>query len=548
MNKRKSLSFKIALTTVISLGLGLTAGIISTYLVQENLLSNYTNLRLSKTTTENSRALDDSLLRVQATVEQIDLLASNKFYETTDLEDETLIENTLPVLQSVYETSAKATKFACAYWIILNPDYTHTTASAAEGDGFFYVKSGDDFISKPVTNIKKYSPDDKEHIGWWIAINESKKPTWTSPYYNANVNFNMFSYIEPFFSIDNHLLGAVGIDLNLNEIVNSMAGSFGYKDGYGALLDSNNKIIYHRDVVTFDINGHYVGTDLTLDSLTGYSGIADSENNVITYRYGGKSRTASAVTLNNNMKFVISVSTGELRQPLRIMILVPIGIFLAVAVVVLIIIYFVVRKFLNPLSELNEDIKKIEGGDLDAEIKKEHDDEVGDLTDSFKRMMETIRNKNSVISAMAYNDGLTGVKNRNAQEQVVNRINQEINGGVAKFAIVMLDVNKLKLINDELGHTAGDKAIRESCFKLCEEFKHSPVFRIGGDEFIAILENSDYDNRDVIFEKLKLDSYNPETGMNLYSIGMATFNKEVDSSFADVFSRADDEMYKMKNN
>lgn len=60
------------------------------------------------------------------------------------------------------------------------------------------------------------------------------------------------------------------------------------------------------------------------------------------------------------------------------------------------------------------------------------------------------------------------------------------------FAIVMFDVNDLKKINDTAGHQAGDQYLCEACKIICDIFKRSPVFRVGGDEFAVIAQNNDY--------------------------------------------------------
>ena len=121
-----------------------------------------------------------------------------------------------------------------------------------------------------------------------------------------------------------------------------------------------------------------------------------------------------------------------------------------------------------------------------------------------------------------------------------------------EFAIVMTDLNNLKGINDEYGHRSGDLYIRGSCHMMCEAFKHSPVFRVGGDEFVAILTGQDYDNRREIVDQLRKDyedSYN-KTGESPWlrysaAVGMAE-NSSGDTTAEFVFKRADEEMYKDK--
>jgi diguanylate cyclase (GGDEF)-like protein len=121
----------------------------------------------------------------------------------------------------------------------------------------------------------------------------------------------------------------------------------------------------------------------------------------------------------------------------------------------------------------------------------------------------------------------------------------------AEFAIVMVDLNNLKYINDEHGHRAGDAYIKGCCHMMCEAFKHSPVFRVGGDEFVAVLTGHDYENRRAIVDQLKSDyedSYNKGTDPWLkYSaaVGLAE-NASGDDSVEVVFKRADERMYENK--
>ena len=152
---------------------------------------------------------------------------------------------------------------------------------------------------------------------------------------------------------------------------------------------------------------------------------------------------------------------------------------------------------------------------------------------------------------MARLDELTGIKNKNAFAEFENDINEKIKSKDKsfQFAIVMCDVNELKKINDTRGHSFGDEAIQRTSRLICNIYKHSPVFRIGGDEFTVLLTDSDYDQRDKLLETLRDESYNnahSRTGPTV-ACGMAVYNPETDKNFESVFSRADKAMYENKN-
>ncbi|MBQ4464292.1 MAG: diguanylate cyclase, partial [Eubacterium sp.] len=87
---------------------------------------------------------------------------------------------------------------------------------------------------------------------------------------------------------------------------------------------------------------------------------------------------------------------------------------------------------------------------------------------------------------LARRDELTGTKNKTAYAELEQTIQDRIDADneCALFAIAVCDINDLKLINDTIGHKAGDDYIRSASKLLCDTFVHSPVFRIGGDEFV----------------------------------------------------------------
>ena len=152
----------------------------------------------------------------------------------------------------------------------------------------------------------------------------------------------------------------------------------------------------------------------------------------------------------------------------------------------------------------------------------------------------------------ANTDALTGVKNMNAFELSTGRIDVEIESGEeVHFAIVICDVNGLKETNDNIGHDEGNKLLINSCRLICRTFAHSPVFRIGGDEFAAILRNDDYNNREALVsgikERMTAENYEPMNVTNVsFAIGMADYDPALDSDCKDVFKRADALMYEHK--
>ena len=149
---------------------------------------------------------------------------------------------------------------------------------------------------------------------------------------------------------------------------------------------------------------------------------------------------------------------------------------------------------------------------------------------------------------MANKDALTKVKNKHAYSHAVAEMDEDITGHRSKeFAIAVLDINGLKNINDTRGHRVGDEYIKSCCRIICTTFKHSPVFRIGGDEFAVILTGEDYENRQTLSDSFKsIMQSNAQRELATLAIGIAAYDRNMDTSVATVFERADNAMYENK--
>ena len=155
----------------------------------------------------------------------------------------------------------------------------------------------------------------------------------------------------------------------------------------------------------------------------------------------------------------------------------------------------------------------------------------------------------TVARRMADIDSLTGVKNKNAYVQWEIKINNAIDSGEQEpFAVVVCDINDLKKVNDLYGHKEGDACIRKACKKICTVFDHSPVFRIGGDEFVVILSGEDYYNRNKLMEQINAvpGDYSKIKIGDTISAGMAEYKNNQHLSLLSVLEEADKAMYERK--
>ena len=166
--------------------------------------------------------------------------------------------------------------------------------------------------------------------------------------------------------------------------------------------------------------------------------------------------------------------------------------------------------------------------------------------DAQVRQEEEFGRRLARARVQANTDSLTGVKNKHAYAEEAERIDGKIAEGLrSPFALVVFDVNNLKRVNDTAGHQAGDQCLREACSIICDIFKHSPVFRVGGDEFVVIAWNRDYERIDVLLEEVRRHNEEAsQSGGTVIACGMARYAD--DACVATVFERADQRMYANK--
>ncbi|MBR0235475.1 MAG: GGDEF domain-containing protein [Clostridia bacterium] len=177
---------------------------------------------------------------------------------------------------------------------------------------------------------------------------------------------------------------------------------------------------------------------------------------------------------------------------------------------------------------------------------------IADKNETIKTQQEQQRKLETALT-LAHRDSLTGIRNRTSYGIIEGQFNKEIKSGARKnFALIMFDANGLKNTNDLYGHERGNQLLINVSKLICDSFKHSMVYRIGGDEFVAILVGSDYEMRSALLEKFRgkiLD--NVKKGEPVYenvsvASGMAVYDPENDKCLEDVFKRADAEMYENK--
>lgn len=436
------------------------------------------------------------------------------------------------------------TDAAISGYIRYNPDLKLSS------DGVFWVKDSDSekIVAHQPTAIKAYDKDDAEHVAWYYEPLKAGKPVWINPYINKNLNdIKMISYVIPLFDKSGTAVAIIGMDIDMDRITAMVDEIKLYDTGYAFLCDSKGDIVYH--------NRYPSG--MTLEEIKKNSLFTFIDDNysdeqagdVINIRNSeGEKRKLCAKFLSNGMAVVISVADKEIgRKCISVMI----QDAFAVAAV-LIVTSLLTLKFtgiiVKPIKHLTEVSKKIAAGDLDVEIECNTKDEIGVLASRYSDTVKMLKKYINKINKQAYTDAATDVGNKAAYQDAVQRIDKMSHHNDGDYAVLVMDINYLKMYNDKYGHEFGDMLISDASTIIKKVFGDYNIYRIGGDEF-AVLINAPEDG---LCEKLvkefraeqelfNRNAKHYELGVRI-AIGYAV-NLADDNDYADVFKRADKQMY-----
>lgn len=498
---------------------------------------------MNLTCQEKGKQLDNLFCSIEQSVK---IIAHNALREQDMehlLKSKTQREWYLNLLRPVLYGAANSTDGAVAV-------YLHFAPEVAPGDlGLFYSRSHlqESFREQTPTDLTAEGLD-PDTLDWYYKPVEAGRALWLEPYNNGKSEEKVISYVMPIYQ-DDVLIGVVGMDVLFRDIVDQISGVVAYDTGYAYLLDQDGQIIYHPH------EGARSPVEENEKAWKEYirKAAVNTEGNLIfEHNSQGEKYKLVSCQLENDTQLVVTASSAEIdRQKNQLVRNMGIGVSLIYVFCILISV-IISQGIIRPLKEITEVSKAIAAGDLNVTLKSNSHDEVGELTESLQKTVECLRVYMDRMSNLAYTDPLTGVKSKIAYMEEVRKINNNIQLGFHQFGVIMFDINGLKDMNDTYGHENGDAYIVNCCRLICTIFKHSPVFRIGGDEFAAILVGQDLAKSSQLMEKLykRMEEQNqnvdgPEDVISV-AAGMAVFDKEKDKIFNDVFKRADKAMYEHK--
>ena len=481
------------------------------------------------------RNLDYYFSSVEKSVQTVATYAENEF---TGLDREALEAHCASVRQYFGEIAYK-TNGVLTYYYRIDPSVGGSVK------GFWYTNlEGDAFVEHEVTDITLYDTENTETLVWFTVPKHTGKAIWLPPYITDNLDVRVISYNIPIY-YRGQFVGVVGIEIDYTVLAEQVQSIRLYENGYAFLTDRQGMPICHPriDLAALPDDAKPVPPEGML-----------SESTFTEYTWDGVMKTAAWTQLSNGMRLYVAVpqdeTDGEWEQLIQRVLIIA----AAVLALTMLVTRLITGSITRPLKQLTEAAKKADEGIYDFTLDYRGRDEVGTLTNTFRRMADNTREHISELNKRAYVDPLTSVRNKGAFTDYIDEMQKKIDEGLVKpeFAIGILDCDDLKTVNDNHGHDKGDVYLQNASRLICRVFQHSPVFRIGGDEFAVVLRNEDYRFREELaatFEKemeaANATRENPWEQIHV-AMGIAEFDPEQDQSAIDTMHRADRNMYMNK--
>lgn len=244
-----------------------------------------------------------------------------------------------------------------------------------------------------------------------------------------------------------------------------------YNTFEGKVVQNLNKIKLNGDSVTLETNGEVV-------------------------QYIGRH-------VHEHLNVYALLPESELRDDARDLgIVVAVITFGAILVTITLALLFLNKVIISPVQQLNVAASDVGKGNLNVSLEINTSDEIGELAHTFKNMSRNLAETNERIKFLAYHDPLTGLPNRRMFQEYLEHALSVAKRSKSKVALLFLDVDNFKNINDKFGHQAGDKFLVELSKRFSSKLRGTdylshanPMFeylvdtvsRLGGDEFTFIL-------------------------------------------------------------
>jgi len=239
-----------------------------------------------------------------------------------------------------------------------------------------------------------------------------------------------------------------------------------------------------------------------------------------------------------------------------------VAVFIVSLLITLIVFHLIIQsRIVKPIVGLEDAVEKVRKGSFVLPRLDKPDNEIGRLVDHFEKMTESLRdstreleNKVSLrtdeLARLARIDPLTNLKNRRGMDEVLEEEIQRADRLGNDFGVLWLDIDHFKLINDQLGHQAGDEILcRVALWLKAGVRPYDHPGRWGGDEFVILLSPCDPATLEHIARRIceGVEQESRKTGTPV-TVSVGGYLSKPGDNMDTVLRNADQALYRAKDN
>jgi diguanylate cyclase (GGDEF)-like protein len=300
--------------------------------------------------------------------------------------------------------------------------------------------------------------------------------------------------IDPIARIPS-LRGYLGLTIDMSEIDSHIRNGVISENGFLFATDKHGEVIFE--------SARHPVSDAIAQTLIRTALAADTSSRAIPIIYQGDEAFLLAQTLYPDLRLFVVLPESDLRMhSYRLGLVVAAIILVTILILILLIMIAMEYQIIRPIHRLRRLASEIGRGNWTIGVnERQTRDEIGELAHSFQEMAANLQQSDERVRFLAYHDVLTGLPNRAMFREYVDRSIAHARRRQQLHAILFLDVDNFKKVNDTLGHHAGDLLLQKVSERLTKvlrgddyvtrgrtrEDNNKILARLGGDEFIILL-------------------------------------------------------------
>lgn len=424
-------------------------------------------------------------------------------------------------------------------------------SNASTGNHSWYYSVNEDLTVGDM--VADAGPFDPRNQPWYKAAEESGGSTFSPIYKHFAIDDLAISAVWPIYDNDHRLQGVMGTKMLLTNIENFLEDTVQEFNGYAFIIEKDTGYLIANSM---EIDNFVTLQDGTIKRYN--LGEINNPDIQKAYAYYNSNPVPNFIFTSENGKIFVNMREIQMGSFNWVVIsAIPEGYYMAnvsksiyetillilLAMLFSLIVYdMVTGRLLKPMDNLLQVSSALASGDLSQRVKVVRQDEIGTISESMNQVADKMQ---FLINDLLCKDNLTGLHNRRCFEENSAQIDHS---GNLPLSVIFADVNGLKMTNDIFGHTAGDELIKKTSEILVQSCrKDDLIARVGGDEFIVLLPNTDEKEAKKIRARIAAGFSQARVEAIKCSVSMGIDTKSsAEQRLEEVMSNAENAMYQDK--